>query len=181
MRVISGYLRSRVINVAKQAGNVRPTTDRARETLFNIISNQIDFHGCRILDLFAGSGSFGIECISRGAEQCVFVDTFTGSVKINMEALELKDKSEIIKSDSLVYLKNNVNEKFDIIFADPPYAYRHYEKLLEAVKEYGTYFILEHSDKFGNINGFEEQLIKTKKIGITSFSFYNFGQNEDNK
>ncbi len=176
MRVISGYLKSRVISLPKNARNVRPTTDRARETLFNIISNFIDFPGCRVLDLFAGSGSFGIECISRGAASCVFVDTNTEPLKKNIETLGLGDKSKLVKSDSLAYLRKNTHEEFSIVFADPPYAYGDYEKLLESVKVYKTYFILEHSEKFVNITDYGSYLFKNKKIGLTSFNIYNFSE-----
>lgn len=179
MRVISGYLKSRVLAVSKSSRNIRPTTDRARETLFNVISNSFDFEGCRILDLFAGSGSFGIECISRGSDYCCFVDKDTESVNKNINTLELKEKTKVVKSDAVYFLKNNTIEQFDITFADPPYDYRNYDKLLDNVSKLDTYFILEHSEKFINIEKYKEYRINRKDIGITSFSFYNFNKNEE--
>ena len=179
MRVISGYLKSRVLSVAKSSRSIRPTTDRARETLFNVISNSFDFEGCRILDLFAGSGSFGIECISRGSEFCCFVDKHTESITKNIDALGLKGKTNVVKSDVVYFLKNNADNNFDITFADPPYNYANYEKLLDKVSELNTYFILEHSAKFINIEKYSENRVGKKDIGITSFSFYNFFNNKD--
>lgn len=178
MRVISGYLKSRVLSVSKSSHNIRPTTDRARETLFNIISNSIDLEGCRILDLFAGSGSFGIECISRGSEFCCFVDKDTESVVKNINTLELNENTKVFKSDAVYFLKNISEDRFDITFADPPYAYANYDKLLDNVSKLNTYFILEHSEKFINIEKYKEFRVNRKEIGITSFSFYNFLKNE---
>lgn len=181
MRVISGYLKSRVLAVSKSSRNIRPTTDRARETLFNVISNSFDLEGCRILDLFAGSGSFGIECMSRGSDFCCFVDTNTESVLKNITALELNEKAKVVKSDAVYFLKNISDEQYDITFADPPYNYKNYDKLLDKVSELNTYFILEHSEKFINIEKYKEFRVNRKDIGITSFSFYNFIENEENK
>lgn len=178
MRIISGYLKSRVLAVSKSSLSVRPTTDRARETLFNIISNSFDLEECRILDLFAGSGSFGIECISRGSGFCCFVDKNTESVLKNIVSLELKDITNVVKSDAVYFLKHNSEEQYDITFADPPYNYANYYKLLDNISKLDTYFILEHSKKFINIDKYKEYLVKRKDIGITSFSFYNFLKNE---
>lgn len=175
MRVISGFLKSRNISVVKSRRDIRPTTDRARETLFNVLSNVFDFNGLSVLDLFAGSGSFGIECLSRGSENCCFVDSLTDSVKKNIDGLLLNDKSRIIKSDVLLFLKNNKDLKFDLIFADPPYNYGYYDKLIELVSYFKTFFILEHSGKNTNIMNCKENIIKQKDIGISSFTFYNFG------
>ena len=178
MRVISGYLKSRPIVVLKSSKNIRPTTDRARETLFNIVSNSFEFNSSNILDLFAGSGSFGIECLSRGSGFCCFVDSVTDSIMNNVKKLNLGEQSKIVKSDVLYYLKNNSSLKFDLIFADPPYDYQNYEKLLDFVSVFNSFFILEHSQKNSNIGRYEEYIINKKDIGISSFIFYNFEKNE---
>ncbi len=179
MRVISGHLKSRVLEVSKSSRTIRPTTDRARETLFNIITNSFDLEDCRILDLFAGSGSFGIECISRGSGFCCFVDKNTESVLKNISSLGLQNKTNVVKSDAVYFLKHNCEEQFDITFADPPYNYTSYDKLLDNISKLDTYFILEHSKKFINIDEYKEYLVKRKDIGVTSFSFYNFLKNEN--
>ena len=99
----------------------RPTTDRVKEGLFSVI--QFDIEGRRILDLFAGTGQLGIEALSRGAAECVFVDQRRDAVALireNLDICELTDRAHVRLGDSLSYLKSG--EKFDIIFLDPPYA-----------------------------------------------------------
>lgn len=99
----------------------RPTTDRVKEGLFSVI--QFDIEGRRVLDLFAGTGQLGIEALSRGAAECVFVDQRRDAValiKENLEICEMTDRAHVRLGDSIAYLKSG--EKFDIIFLDPPYA-----------------------------------------------------------
>ena len=99
----------------------RPTTDRVKEGLFSII--QFDIEGRRVLDLFAGTGQLGIEALSRGAAECVFVDQRRDAValvKENLDICELADRAHVRQGDSMAYLRSG--EKFDIIFLDPPYA-----------------------------------------------------------
>ena len=124
MRIIAGKYRSRLIRSPRVEG-VRPTKDRIREALFNIITEYID--GANVLDLFAGSGAFGIEAISRGAKSAVFVDDERECIKtIDTNLKELgaeKDKFTILKMDAskaIDKLADN-GKKFDIILMDPPY------------------------------------------------------------
>lgn len=119
MRVITGIARGRKL---KEPDNydVRPTTDKVKESIFNII--QFDIEGRKILDLFAGTGQLGIEAISRGAMNAVFVDESASSVKIVKENLKItgfEKFASVIQGDSISYLKRG--EKFDLIFIDPPY------------------------------------------------------------
>ncbi len=124
MRIIAGKYRSRLIRSPRNA-EVRPTKDRIREALFNIIIEYIN--GAEVLDLFAGSGAFGIEAVSRGAKSAVFVDNDRGCVKAiedNLNALNVEDsKFGILKMDAFRAIDKFVNngKKFDIIFLDPPY------------------------------------------------------------
>lgn len=123
MRVIAGTARS--LKLITPAGlNVRPTTDRIKETLFNIINPYI--YGCNFLDLFAGSGAIGIEALSRGADLSVFVDSSRESltcIKANLEHTGFTNKAEVIASDCLAAIERltRSGKKFDIIFMDPPY------------------------------------------------------------
>ena len=120
MRVITGSARG--CHLKELEGmETRPTTDRVKEGLFNII--QFDIEGRKILDLFAGTGQLGIECLSRGAKAAVFVDRRTDGGKLIREKLKvtnLSDRARVVSGDSMEYLKS-VREQFDIIFLDPPY------------------------------------------------------------
>lgn len=120
MRIITGSARGRKL-YSLEGNDVRPTTDRVKESLFNIL--QFAVEGRAFLDLFAGSGQIGLEAISRGAESCVFVDASKKSAAViekNIEATGFSEKSKLINADSTVYIKHTA-EKFDIAFLDPPY------------------------------------------------------------
>ncbi len=118
MRIIAGKHRGRVLK--EFAGTeIRPTSDRAREALFNVFSSFIP--DCIFLDLFAGSGAVGIEAISRGAKEVVFTDIRRESVDlINKNLAMIKESATVILKNGLDYLKSS-NKKFDFIFIDPPY------------------------------------------------------------
>ena len=120
MRVISGQKRGKKLETLK-GDAVRPTTDKVKESVFNII--QFDVVGSSFLDLFAGSGPIGIEALSRGARQATFVDASTDSinaVKKNLVSADFSKNAVVVSSDSLRFLKTT-GEKFDIAFLDPPY------------------------------------------------------------
>ena len=121
MRVITGSARGRRLKEL-EGMETRPTTDRVKEGLFNIL--QFDIEGRRVLDLFAGTGQLGIECLSRGAASAVFVDRRADAVKLikeNLKITELTDRARVVSGDSMEYLKS-IREKFDIVLLDPPYA-----------------------------------------------------------
>ena len=123
IRIISGIFKGRMINVP-QSKLIRPTTDRLRETLFNILNNKLDFDGIVILDLYSGSGSFGLECISRGAKQATFVEKNFQIYKNlieNIKSLDVEDLCEVEKSDALDFSKRLPVKQYDLIYADPPY------------------------------------------------------------
>jgi 16S rRNA (guanine966-N2)-methyltransferase len=123
LRIISGELKGRLIDVPK-SDLIRPTTDRVRETLFNILNNKINFENISVLDFYSGTGSLGIECISRGAESVNFVEKdfliFQNLLK-NITSLSLQDKCKVIKSDAVSFSKQPPAKKFDLILADPPF------------------------------------------------------------
>jgi len=118
MRIISGTAGRRKINVPK--AEARPSTDRLREALFSILGSRVD--GARVLDLFAGSGAIGLECLSRGARSCDFVDESKESIRVirqNLKSLSL-DGGRAVESDVFRFLRGK-NGQYDLIFADPPY------------------------------------------------------------
>lgn len=136
MRVIAGTARR--IQLKTPAGmETRPTTDRIKETLFNMIQSQL--YDCSFLDLFSGSGAIGIEALSRGAEKTVFIDSGIEAircVKDNLKNTHLEEKAEVIKGDVLTTLQqlNLKKEYFDIIFMDPPYRCQWEQRVLEVLK-----------------------------------------------
>ncbi len=120
MRVITGSARGRKLEQLV-GDDVRPTTDRVKEAVFSVI--QFDIEGRRFLDMFAGSGQMGIEALSRGAREAVFVDNRKESIAIvrrNLESTKLSPNAKVIQMDSISYL-NIGKEKFDFVFLDPPY------------------------------------------------------------
>ena len=132
MRVITGTCRGR--KLLEPAGmDVRPTTDQVKEALFNIV--QFDIEGRKALDLFAGTGQLGIEALSRGAAECVFVDSARDSVRLVKENLKRCGlTARVLQCDALGFLKTG--EQFDLIFLDPPYGTGLDAKAMEAVKEF---------------------------------------------
>ena len=120
MRVITGTARGR--RLGELTGmDTRPTTDRVKEGLINIIQNDIE--GRRVLDLFAGTGQLGIECLSRGAAHCTFVDQRKDAVALvrkNLDATELSDRAKVFQGDAQSFLVS-AGERYHLIFLDPPY------------------------------------------------------------
>ena len=175
MRIISGEFGSRRIKIPRNLP-IRPTTDQAKEGIFNIISNKVDLVGLKILDLFSGSGMVGLEFISRGAE-VTFVEKNVQCVKhISSTLNELNITSKIIKQDVFKFL-SNCNSNFDIIFADPPYSFNEedYKKLINLVEnnflnDSSILFILEHYKKkdFRKVNNF----VDNRNYGDCSFTFF---------
>lgn len=121
MRVISGTAKGTKLNSIDDL-STRPTLDRVKEALFNIIQTHLP--DSKVLDLFAGSGALGIECLSRGAKHCTFCDKSYDSVKMlkqNIERTRFEEQSTIMVEDYKKCLKKLNENKFDIIFIDPPY------------------------------------------------------------
>ena len=129
MRVITGTARGRKLAEPKDM-SVRPTTDMVKEAIFSIV--QFDVPGRRVLDLFAGTGQLGIEALSRGARECVFVDNSSASLALVRKNLAICGFSaQTVRADALEYLARG--EKFDLILVDPPYHGNLYNDVLRSV------------------------------------------------
>lgn len=178
MRVISGSARGHKLR-APEGLTTRPTTDRIKESLFNIIA--ADLYECRFLDLFSGSGGIGIEALSRGAEKAVFVDRDKKSVSVirdNLRATRLEERAQVMNCDiaSAISKLGSLGEKFDIIFMDPPYNKGFVENTLtyivrENILSETGYIIAEQSreDEVPNVPGLEVVRIKDYKITKMTF------------
>ncbi len=131
MRVITGSARGRRLKTPENDA-IRPTTDNVKEAVFNIL--QFDVEGRRVLDLFAGTGQLGIECLSRGAASAVFVDRDQAALQIVRENLKTCGlNGTLVNTDALSYLKGGGT--FDLIFIDPPYDSGLYDEVLRTVNQ----------------------------------------------
>ena len=175
MRIISGNKKSIVINAPKNLP-VRPTTDKVKESLFNIIQNKFELNDCRVLDIFSGTGNISYEFGSRGCNDILSVDSNFNCIRfINKTAEKLEIKVRTKKIDYLSFLKKN-NEKFNIIFADPPYRFllRDYLEIIHIVRdngilEEGGELIIEHRSNISFIDKVKE--VDERNYGSSSLSF----------
>lgn len=176
MRIIGGKLKGIRFNAPENLP-VRPTTDMAKEALFNILNNTYHFEDCEVLDLFAGTGNVSIEFASRGVKGVTAVDRHTGCInwiKAISNKYDLKEIS-VYKADVFKFLTLQQGT-YQIIFADPPYDLPAISKLPELVLNNNLLadngiFVLEHPSylKMNQQQGF----IETRKYGNSSFSFFN--------
>lgn len=179
MRIISGQYKGRRLKI--KGGRIRPTSDRVREAVFNIL--HYDFNDTSVLDLYAGTGALGIEALSRGARRAVFVDSGREAAKVikeNLETLCVGERARLITKKAAPALKllNADGEKFHMVFMDPPYRTDEDGKLLSFlagldVLESGAVVIVEHdashelSEEYGSL-----KLQDRRKYGRTAVSFY---------
>ena len=179
MRVISGTANRRRL-VTPKGLKVRPTTDRIKETLFNILAPRIA--DTKFLDLFAGSGSIGIEALSRGAAGCVFVDNDRDSmrcIKENLESCKLADRAQTVFSDAVraVMGLKAQGRKFDIIFMDPPYGKEIEKEVLYSMRdalltEDGLIIVEAQSDTdFGYLEEIGLKSVRIKEYGSNKHIF----------
>ena len=174
MRVISGKYKGKNL-IGFNIDGTRPTMDRVKESLFGIIQNYIK--DSAVLDLFAGSGSLGIEALSNGASSCYFFDNNIELVNIIKKNTTGMNGVHIMKSDyknSLELLRNS-NIKFDIIFLDPPYKLNLINNCLDKINEYNLLnnngiIVCEYEDE--NIDTDKFDLIKEKKYGTKNIKIY---------
>ena len=177
VRIISGIYKGRRI-VLPSTIHIRPTTDFAKESLFNIINNRKDFSELEVLDLFSGTGSIAYEFISRGVIDVVAVENHYKCVEF------IKNNINILQIDNLKVVRMSAHEfinvckrQFDIIFADPPYDMPHIPQFVENLRlknllKPNGIFILEHAAtyNFSEIPGF----IEKRSYGSVNFSFFSF-------
>lgn len=175
MRIISGRnrgLRLTALGSGDSGINLRPTSDRVRESLFNMLQNRLDFEGLVVLDLFAGTGALGLEAISRGAGYVTFVEQARFSQKIikqNIDLLKCSERSKLLTQDAT---KLSPGKPCDLVFLDPPYGKNLGESALNSAVSQGwimpgTFIVFEDSTNSAP-NGFHVE--DTRKFGGTTIT-----------
>ncbi|GGD99558.1 DNA methyltransferase [Aureimonas endophytica] len=183
MRIVGGRLRGRALSTPK-TDTIRPTTDRARETLFNVIEHAHAgvLDGARVLDLFSGTGALGLEALSRGARFCLFVEEGVegrGLLRANIEAFGLTGATKVFRRDAAALGPVAPLEAFDLLFADPPYGRGLGHRALASARDggwlsEGALAIVEEAvgAPFELPERFE--LLDERRIGDTVFRFARF-------
>lgn len=177
MRIIAGDYKGRRLETPKD-NSVRPTSDKVKEALFSILTNEI--WGSRFLDLFAGTGNVGLEALSRGAKMCVFADQSRDSLKMiknNIEHCGATEHAKVVSGDYRKVLMSQ-REPFDIIFLDPPYDKGMLDGCFQLIAENGLLnedgvLIAEHrreEDLPYEFHGFHK--VKERRYGVVMLSIY---------
>lgn len=175
MRIIGGSFKGRRFNVPKNLP-VRPTTDMAKEALFNILENRLDIENLKVLDLFSGTGNISLEFASRNAYDITSVDLNFGCINfLKQTARECElNQINIFKSDVFKFL-NSINDKYDLIFADPPYDIPKIPEIAKIVFEKqllnpNGLLIIEHQSMQNLSN--HPNFVEKRKYGYSTFSFF---------
>jgi 16S rRNA (guanine966-N2)-methyltransferase len=177
MRIVSGTFRGRTLATPKDATRIRPTADRVRETIFNVLGQRCD--GLSVLDLFAGTGALAFEALSRGADSAVLVDNGTEAIQLcrdNAKALRCEHQVQILKQnadDALASFKA-ANATFELVFADPPYALQWGLKALAQVAPLcapGAVLVFEHAKSEPSpAISLHWQVLDVRDFGVTTVS-----------
>ena len=178
MRVITGQFKGRRL-ITPNDRSIRPATDRVKQAVFDALCSRLVFENARILDLFAGTGSLGLEALSRGAGSCVFVDSGANAVSCieqNLAALDCSLRAKVIRSDAMRFV-DTCRERFHLIFADPPYAFPETASIpgwitRNNLLEPQGYLLIEHTKSliFEKNPSLTCKLVK--KFGTTCVSFF---------
>lgn len=178
MRIAGGTARGATLKVPK-ISDIRPAQEMVRQAVFSILGDKIE--SAQVLDLYAGSGAYGLEALSRGAAFAVFVDSHPMAVQTiidNATKAKFEDQIEAIRHDALRHLTDS-HESYDIIFADPPYSYQELKPLLyhlaEHLKSDGL-LIFEH-DKKTTVESSSLELIDQRKYGASTISIFKAAKN----
>ncbi len=167
MRIVSGKFKGKKLDHPIDK-NTRPLKDMTKESIFNLLLHSrfmlFSFNGSNVLDLFSGSGSFGIECISRNVKSVTFVENYTPALKVlkkNIQSLKLKNKHKIIE-DNIFKLNDHsdINKNYDLIFADPPYKEERIDELLSIIFEMN--FLKKKGLLILHRNKYDKQIIHSK-------------------
>ena len=167
MRVVAGELRGRKIS-APDGTTTRPTTDMAREAIFNALTSLDVIVDAHVLDLFAGSGALGIEALSRGAKHCTFIERDREalvSLQDNIKKLGLTDRTTVIRADVLIAATKVSG--IDLVMADPPYEFKNWQGLLANIT--APLVVAESNREITGLNGWES--LRSKRYGRTHVTY----------
>jgi 16S rRNA (guanine966-N2)-methyltransferase len=178
MRVIAGKYKGRILKTVPD-NSVRPATDKVRGAIFNVMQSRIDWSAAVVLDLFAGSGSVGIEALSRGAKKVVFVENNRAAMKFltgNLESIGAAGDAQIVQGDVFHFLKS-AYRTYDVVFADPPYELETLAALPNTIFHSNVvsadgYLIIEHPTRFAFQSGSDWEPTVEKTYGRTTVSFF---------
>jgi 16S rRNA (guanine966-N2)-methyltransferase len=176
MRVISGALKGRTLRVPGDA-TFRPTTDRVKEALFNILNGLVDWEHCHACDLFAGSGSLGIEALSRGAIDCCFVEQSRASLAVlerNVNDLSLAERVNVVRRSVEGFLADACG-RYTLLLADPPYRYPRVTPLLDGMAgllEDDAVAVLEHETDLRLGDTATLRAFDRREYGSTAVTFF---------
>ena len=186
MRIIGGKYKGKKIDLPVDK-NTRPLKDLVKESIFNIFKHSNKFHvdiaGSTIIDIFSGTGSFGIECFSRGANKVIFFENYSSAIKIlknNLFKICSEDNFEVIETNCFEYFRNykNINSKNNLIFLDPPYQEKNINNLIYNIKKRKALanggLIVIHRHKNDKIDVSENlNILDTRYYGLSKIIFAN--------
>lgn len=185
MRIIAGTHRGRTLK-STQTSMLRPTTDRVRESIFNILASRVELEGARVLDLFAGTGALGFEALSRGAAFCEFVESDRRAAAViieNAEAFGFIEQTRLHVRDVLKFLAATP-DRFDIVFADPPYAATTFDAVARALVDRrlltdGGLAMMEHAGAMRIAAPPGGRLLLERSFGDTAITMLTLGPADD--
>ena len=182
MRIIGGKFKGKSLNHIKSI-TTRPLKDMVKENIFNILSHSkdisVNLENSKVLDLYSGTGSFGIECVSRGAKKVTFVEKDNNALKTlkkNLSEIRISDEAILIKDSVENYLSRNKNEKFNIFFLDPPFSEKKFKASLKSIRIFKNFLknhlVIIHREKTSQ-EDFKNELniLKIKIYGRSKIIF----------
>lgn len=178
MRVIAGKYKGRKLETVSD-NSVRPATDKVKGAIFNVLQSRVNWNSARVLDLYAGSGSVGIEALSRGAKNCIFVEKSRNALqflKSNIESIGADGEASVVYGDVDSFV-DSTRIKFTVVFADPPYALEALKNIPNTIFEKGLiaddgYLIIEHPARYEFAQNSLWEVTVQKVYGNTSVSFF---------
>jgi 16S rRNA (guanine966-N2)-methyltransferase len=185
MRITTGRFKGRTVQTVGDL-SVRPAMDRARQTIFNILAARMELEGISVLDLFAGSGSLGLEALSRGASRALFVESSREACRLLQATLErfgCADEADVITMDARQFLAGS-RERFHLVFADPPYVYPHTAGMPDEIiagkhLAPGGILLIEHATGLEFPPSDRWELFTGRRFGRTTLSFFRPVHNQE--